>query len=366
MLTFAIIAGLVLLVVLLLLLFRINSLADVMKTEAQRRASTSNRVNAILMMVFLIGACALFFWYSIARQNEYKLPVASDHGIVTDNLFWISTVVTGIVFIITHILLFWFSYKYQYKKNAKAHYYPENNKLEIYWTVIPAIVLTGLVFSGWKAWSDITDKAPEGAEVVEIVGQQFQWSARYPGKDKQLGAFDFRKIDDENSLGIDFSDKSSFDDFIPRKIYLPVNRPVEFKIRAKDVLHSVYVPHFRLKMDAVPGMPTRFWFVPNKTTAQMREDLNNSGNPVWQEIDPNTGEPKWKNFNYELACTEICGRGHFSMKMLIEVVEEAEYKEWYAQQKSWLSTHEDYLSKVPADLKELAVISAGIESDKNN
>lgn len=366
MLTFAIIAGLLLLVVLLLLLFRINALTDVMKTEGQRRASTSNKVNAVLMMVFLIAAGALFFWYSIARQNEYKLPVASDHGIVTDNLFWISTIVTGIVFILTHILLFWFSYRYQYKKNAKALYYPENNKLEIYWTVIPAIVLTGLVFSGWKAWTDITDKAPEGAEVVEIVGQQFQWTARYPGKDKQLGSFDFRMIDEINSLGIDFSDKSSFDDFIPRKIFLPVNKPVEFKIRAKDVLHSVYAPHFRLKMDAVPGMPTRFWFVPNTTTAKMREDLKNSGNPFWQEIDPDTGEPKWKNFNYELACAEICGRGHFSMRLLIEVVEEVEYEKWYAEQKSWLSMNEDYLSKVPANLKELAAISAGIENSANN
>ncbi len=360
MLQIAIIAGLILLVVLLLLLFRINSLADVMKTEEERRASTSNKVNAILMLVFLVGATALFFWYSIARHNEYILPLASDHGAVTDKLFWISTLVCGVVFILTHVALFWFSYKYQYKKDGKAHYYPENNKLEIYWTVIPAIVLTGLVFSGWKAWSDITDKAPEGAEVIEIVAQQFQWSARYPGKDKQLGAFDFRKIDDENNLGIDFSDKSSFDDFIPRKIYLPVNKPIEFKIRAKDVLHSVYAPHFRLKMDAVPGMPTRFWFVPNTTTAQMREDLKNSGNPVWQEIDPKTGEPKWKNFNYELACAEICGRGHFSMRLLIEVVEQEEYNKWYAEQKSWLSTHEDYLSKVPDELKELASITAGI------
>lgn len=98
----------------------------------------------------------------------------------------------------------------------------------------------------------------------------------------------------------------------------------------------------------------------------MREDLKNSGNPVWQEIDPDTGEPKWQNFNYELACAEICGRGHFSMRLLIEVVEEDEYEEWYAEQKSWLSTHEDYLSKVPANLQELAAISAGIENNKNN
>ncbi len=361
MLQIAIIAGLILLVVLLLLLFRINSLADTLKSEDERRASSSNNVNAILMMVFLIGALALFLWYSIARHNEYIKPLASQHGAITDNLFWWSTIITGIVFIITHIALFWFSYKYRYKKDGKALFYPENNKLELFWTVIPAIVLSVLVFTGWKAWSDITDKAPEGAEIIEIVGQQFQWSARYGGKDKQLGAFDYRRIDADNSLGIDFGDKSSFDDFIPRKIMLPVNRPVEFKIRAKDVLHSVYAPHFRLKMDAVPGMPTRFWFVPTKTTKQMREELNASGNPFWQQPHATSGEPKWQVFNYELACTEICGRGHFSMKMLIEVVEQDEYDKWYAEQKSWLSTHEDYLSKVPMEMREVAMVSAGIK-----
>jgi cytochrome c oxidase subunit 2 len=95
----------------------------------------------------------------------------------------------------------------------------------------------------------------------------------------------------------------------------------------------------------------------------MRAELNESGNPIWQEINPNTGEEKWRSFNYELACTEICGRGHFSMRLIIEVVEQDAYDKWYAEQKSWLSTHEDYLSKIPDELKELAIVSAGIEQE---
>ena len=190
--------------------------------------------------------------------------------------------------------------------------------------------------------------APEEAEVIEIVGQQFQWSVRYTGKDKRLGPSDYRKIDVTNTLGIDFSVQSSFDDFVEsRKMMLPVGRPVEFKIRAKDVLHSVYIPHFRLKMDAVPGMPTRFWFVPTKTTKEMRAETGND------------------EFVYELACAEICGRGHYTMRMAIEVVEQKEYDEWFAKQGSWLSKNKDYMSRVPEGLKELAMISAGISPASN-
>ena len=140
-------------------------------------------------------------------------------------------------------------------------------------------------------------------------------------------------------------------------------KPVLFKIRARDVLHSVFVPHFRLKMDAVPGMPTRFWFVPTKTTAEMREELSQGNDPKWAEVDPDTGSPKWENFNYELACTEVCGKGHFSMRLIVVVDEPAEYEKWKSEQKSWLSNNPDYLSKVPSSLKELAYITTGIEEE---
>ena len=129
---------------------------------------------------------------------------------------------------------------------------------------------------------------------------------------------------------------------MPREIHLPKGKPVLLKIRARDVLHSVFLPHFRVKMDAVPGMPTQFWFVPTKTTAEMRAE---TGNP---------------DFNYELACTEICGRGHFSMRLIVVVDEPAEYEQWKSEQGSFLSKNPDYISKIPEEMRELASINAGI------
>jgi len=244
--------------------------------------------------------------------------------------------------IVTHIFLFGFSYLYQYKETSKAEYFPENDKLEIIWTIVPAIVLSLLVFSGLKAWNDITSKAPDDAEIVEIMGRQFAWGTRYPGKDGKLGEYNYRLIDADNAFGIDFTDRNAHDDFIPREIHLPKGKPVLFKIRARDVLHSVFIPHFRLKMDAVPGMPTHFWFVPTKTTQDMREE---TGNP---------------DFNYELACTEVCGSGHFTMRMIVVVEEPEDYEKWKSEQASWLSKNPDYLSKIPEEIRDLARINAGI------
>ena len=139
--------------------------------------------------------------------------------------------------------------------------------------------------------------------------------------------------------------KNSFDDFKSLELHLPANKEILLKIRAKDVLHSVFLPHFRVKMDAVPGMPTQFKFTVTKTTQQMRDEL---GNP---------------NFNYELACAEICGRGHFSMKMSVVVEDEESYEKWKASQEAWLKQNPDYLKKVPDALKEAAMIKAGMQKD---
>jgi cytochrome c oxidase subunit 2 len=349
MLQFIIAIGVVLLLAILLVIFRIQTLVSIAKRagEPEKRVSSSNKVNALLFVLFLIAGTILFFWYSTSQFDRYNLPVASEHGVVTDKLFWITMAVTGVVFVITHILLFWFPYKYQYKENTKAYFYPHNDKLEVLWTVVPAIVLALLVIGGLQAWSDITSKAPDDAEEIEIMGYQFAWRVRYPGMDNKLGNYDFRLIDAENQFGMDFSDKSSFDDFTPGQMVLPKGKPVLLRIRARDVLHSVFAPHFRLKMDAVPGMPTQFWFIPTKTT---------------QEMIAETGNP---DFTYEIACTEICGRGHFSMKLIVRVVEPEEYEVWKSEQKPWLANNPDYLAKVPENLKELALISTGLNEKDN-
>ena len=314
-------------------------LKSVKKPESEDSVPSGNRANGMMFLVILVvGTIAITWSYMNAR--EYFLPEASSiHGRRTDDLFWFSMGILTIPFIFVNFLLFFFAWKYQYKKGNKASFYPDNHKLELVWTIVPAIVMALLVFTGWKAWSDITSDAPRDAEVIEITGKQFNWIVRYPGvKDNKLGNYDFRLIDAQNEVGIDLSDENSFDDFTnPSEMHIPVNRPVLLKIRARDVLHSVFIPHMRVKMDAVPGMPTKFWFVPDKTTADMRAE---------------TGNPK---FDYEIACTEVCGQGHFSMKMRLIVEDEVSYKKWCAEQSTFLQTYPEYLAKVPDNLKAKAM-----------
>jgi len=335
--------GLLLVVAILIAIFRVSILVGVAKGEGKSRVSNANGVNAALLVVFLIGSMGALFWYSYTHFDSYDLPLASEHGAVTDRLFWITMTVTGIVFFITQVLLFIFPYMYRYKETSQALYITDNNKLELIWTLVPAVVLSLLIFSGWKAWVDIMDKAPADSEQIEIMGYQFAWAVRYGGSDGELGGSDFRLIDLDNRMGIDFADRKSHDDFISMNIHIPKGKNIEFKIRATDVIHSVYAPHFRLQMNAVPGMPTSFWFVPTKTTAEMRSELGD------------------ENFNYELVCNKICGRGHFAMRYIIVVDESDEYEEWYKSQQAWLKLNPDYLSKVPEELREVAAISAGID-----
>lgn len=336
---FLIAVGILLLLSIIWMVYRIQTLVSVMKGSDKKVATGSNKVNAFMFVLFLVLGGGLMFWYSIKEFDNYNLPLASEHGAVTDQLFWITMAVTGIVFIITHVLLFWFPYKYQYSENRKASFYPDNNKLEVIWTVVPAIVLALLVIGGWKAWSDITAPAPENSHVVEIMGYQFAWEVRYAGMDNILGDNDYRLTSASNVSGVDFTDKNALDDFMSPVVVIPKGEPVLFKIRARDVLHSVFAPHMRLKMDAVPGMPTRFWFTATKTTEEMRAELN----------DP--------EFVYEIACTEICGRGHFSMRKEIRVVEPDEFRKWMAEQKPYIVNNPSLVADLPEELKELAEIT---------
>lgn len=337
---FLIAVGILFLLSIIWMVYRIQTLVSVVKGSDKKIASSSNKVNALLFVVFLVVGGAWMIWYSIKEFDNYTLPLGSEHGAVTDNLFWITMAVTGVVFIITHILLFWFPYKYQYDQKRKATFYPDNNKLELIWTFVPAVVLALLVIGGWRAWSDITAPAPENSEIVEIMGYQFAWEVRYPGMDNVLGDYDYRLINEVNNMsGVDFSDRNALDDFPSPVVYIPKGEPVLFKIRARDVLHSVFAPHMRLKMDAVPGMPTRFWFTPTLTTEEMRDELGND------------------EFDYEIACTEICGRGHFSMKKIIKVVTPAEFKKWKSEQKPYIVNNPALVENLSVELKELADIT---------
>ena len=337
--------GIVLLVLVIAMLYRVSTMIQVAKQAKEGPESSSNSINGVLMLLFLIVFGGAAWISAFVYFDDYNIPVASEHGSTTDYLFWVTMAITGIAFIITQVLLFYFAFKYRYKKNARATFYPDNSRLELLWTAVPAVVLTVLVLYGLNVWTDITSKAPEESEVVEILGMQFAWQTRYPGADNELGEYDYRKIDASNMFGMDLTDKNSFDDFTSHEMHIPKGQPVLFKIRARDVLHSVYAPHFRLKMDAVPGMPTKFWFVPTKSTEEMRAE---TGNP---------------NFNYELACTEICGAGHFTMRMVIVVDEPEDYQEWKKNQKTWLSKNPEYMTQVPEELKEVALLSSGINEE---
>ncbi len=346
MMSLLITLGVILVLIILYLIFRVGNLVSIAKGEKNERYDSSNSLNAALFIVFMVVSFGVFFWYSFAYFEDYTLPIASVHGAWTDKLFWITMGVTVIAFSIISVVMFVFIYQYRYNPERRAKFYPDNHYLELAWTIIPAIVLALLIFTGLRAWNDITGPAKEDAEVIELIGQQFNWGVRYPGvKDGKLGKHSFKLIDDTNQLGLDLSDKNSFDDFTALQLHIPKGKEVLLKIRAKDVIHSVYLPHFRVKMDAVPGMVTQFKFVATKTTQEMRDELGN------------------QNFNYELACAEICGRGHFSMRLPVVVDSEEEYEAWKKGQDSWLKQNPDYLKKVPAALQEAAMIKSGMQKD---
>ena len=339
-------AGLLVLVV-LALMFRLQGLLSVLRGSDSKKDGTMNKFNAAMFLIFGLGGIALFIWYSFSRFDVYSMPTAaSEHGVRTDMLFWVTTGIISIVFIVTNLLLFAFAFKYQFKNGNKATFYPDNHILELVWTVIPALVLTYLVFNGWKEWTKITDEPlpqfTENAVELEVVGQQFYWNVRYPGKDKRLGDHSYAKIDAINAYGLKSMDSTSWDDFMPRKIYLAKGRKAHFVIRAKDVLHSVYAPQFRVKMDAMPGSPTDFWFTPTKTTQEMRSELS----------DP--------EFTYELACAEMCGKGHYSMRFEIVVLDGEDYDKWFnkASEKPWALGEAEYVwnklveEGAPASIKE--------------
>lgn len=306
-----------------LVLFQIAKATEyvaILKGEDKARKDT-NRINAFLLLTFLIGGL-IAVWYCHEKLKGKVLgAAASDHGERIDTMIFITLIITGIVFVITQVMLFWFSFKYQERENKKAFYFPHNNRLEVIWTVIPAIVLTVLVGFGLYYWFQITGEAPKNSLVVEVTGKQFNWEFRYPGKDAVFGKKYFKNTDETkgNPLGQIWEDPANHDDiYTTEALHIVVNKPVKLLIYAKDVIHDVGLVHFRMKMDAVPGIPTTMWFTPKYTTRQMREKYG-------------------PDFNYEISCDQMCGKGHTSMRGTVIVESEAEYKVWLAGKKSQYS-----------------------------
>ncbi len=306
------ILALVFSVLVLVRLANVAQLASKLAEEDEEaEQDRDNRLNSKLLVGFLWVGMALMI-YMIFAYRHFLLPEsASEHGVAIDNLMNINWIILFFVFFVTQILLFTFAFKYRHNKNRRSFYYHDNNKLEFIWTAIPAVVLLVLVFTGLKEWNKITDSQNQTDGLkIQIYGKQFDWTARYSGADNKLGSSSFLKINDSNPLGVDSTDKAAADDQIASELHFPVGVPIDMQINSRDVIHSFFLPHFRVQMNAVPGMNTRFYFKPTITTAKMREI---------------TGNPK---FDYILLCNKICGVAHYNMKMKIVVDEPADFKAW--------------------------------------
>ena len=318
----------------------------VLRGEEKTRKQ-SNKVNAFLLLVFLIVGLIGVYYCNEQLKGKILGEPASDHGVLIDRMLYITIALTGIVFFATQIALFWFSFKYQESDKRKAFYYPHNNKLELIWTVIPAIALTVLVGFGLFYWFKITGDAPKDAMQVEVVGKQFGWEFRYPGRDKILGKKYFKNVDPakNNPAGQIWEDPANHDDvFMEQEMHLVVNKPVRLVIGAKDVIHDVGLAHFRLKMDAVPGTPTTMWFTPKFTTKQMVEK---------------TGKP---DFAYEISCDQMCGKGHYSMRGVIVVETQEEFDVWMAGKKpQYLVANPDKDPSVKKDTATIQPVAAIIK-----
>jgi len=332
----------ILLAVIVVQLGRVSELSAKIRGEEEVELQKNNRTGfymLVFMVVFLVFCVVSAYMYKDVMLGYGPHGAASAHGGELDSIFNVTLFFTGIVFVLTHIALFWFSYKYRDNKNRKATFFVHSTKLEVIWTVIPSIVLIFLVVRGLNTWNRVMADVNEGEEHIEIeaTGYQFAWDIRYPGADGKLGTKDFRKIKPGiNPLGQDWTDIKNIDDFHADKIVLPVGKKVRVRINAKDVLHNFYLPHFRVKMDAVPGLPTFFIFTPTKTTAEYRQGLREY--PEWQEpydaTDPES-KARWEEFNFELACAELCGKGHYSMRRQVDIVTQEEYEKWLSEQKSY-------------------------------
>jgi cytochrome c oxidase subunit 2 len=316
--------------------------------DTQVANDNDNKVNGYLMFGFL-GFIYLTTIYCLLNYSHFPLmsDSASEHGPEVDRLMMISMALIFFVQTVTQALLHYFAFKYRGKQGQKALYFADNNKLEFIWSVIPAIVLAGLIMYGLYAWTDIMfvdEEEADDAIVIELYAQQFKWEARYAGADNVLGKANVRYIEGVNNLGVDLSDPNAQDDFTATELHIPKGKRIIFKMRSQDVLHSAYMPHFRAQMNCVPGMVTSFSFIPSVTTAEMREkpamiekvaninairskksiDLVANGQVA---LDPYT-------FDFLLLCNKICGTSHYNMQMKIIVDTPEEYKAWLKDKKT--------------------------------
>lgn len=319
-------------------LLRIIELSrDLKKTKEWQLSNTDNNLMGTGLLIFMVLFFGFFFW-QINRWSDRGLPAAaSEHGLKIDALWDANIYLITFVFLVTNFFLFLFAFKYRGNTNKKATFFAHSNKLEMLWTIIPASALAFIIIFGLKYWNEIMAESTDPNKVVvELYAKQFDWTARYPGKDGKLGATDYRQIAGTNAVGMDTSDVVGNDDLLVKnEFHIPVNREVELLMRSRDVIHSAYLPHFRAQMNCVPGMITAFKFKPIKTTAEMRKD------PYVIQLMAGINKQREKEgkepveFDYTLLCNKICGASHYNMQMTIIVESEKDYNDWLAKQRSF-------------------------------
>jgi len=289
-------------------------LSEIKNKDVNEVTDKDNNTQGILFLIVGFGFLIFVVWQMITWNHLLLPPASSVHGTQIDFLMKMSMGLILIVFFVLSPILFYFVYKYRGKKSNKAYFFSHNNKLEVVWTVIPTIILTGFIIFGLKTWDNAMNvEITESTKVIEVYGKQFNWTARYSGIDNTLGKANYKLVKGKNTLGVDMLDVNSADDKMAREVHLVVNEPVLLKFRSQDVIHSAFLPHFRVQMNCVPGMTTQFGFTPTKTTAQMKES-------------------EGADFEYVLLCNKICGASHFNMQMKFIVETQEEYDIWIASQ----------------------------------
>ena len=289
-------------------------LSEIKNKDVNEVTDKDNNTQGLLFLIVGFGFLIFVVWQMITWNHLLLPPASSVHGTQIDFLMKMSMGLILIVFFVLSPILFYFLYKYRGKKSNKAYFFSHNNKLEVVWTVIPTIILTGFIIFGLKTWDNAMNvEITESTKVIEVYGKQFNWTARYSGIDNTLGKANYKLVKGKNTLGVDMLDVNSADDKMAREVHLVVNDPVLLKFRSQDVIHSAFLPHFRVQMNCVPGMTTQFGFTPTKTTAQMKES-------------------EGADFEYVLLCNKICGASHFNMQMKFIVETQEEYDIWIASQ----------------------------------
>ena len=258
---------------------------------------------AIVLFLLVVGAVLFHF-----LSPWYFTPIASNWGAIDDTIhltFW----VTGFVFVAVNLFMACAVFLYRHRRGRRAEYAPENKKLEWWLTIVTSVGVAAMLAPGLFVWAKFVT-VPKEATVVEVLGQQWTWSYRFPGRDGVLGSTDARLVTPDNPFGIDPKDPRGADDILisTPELHLPVNKPVKMLLRSKDVNHQWAVAQFRVKMDMVPGMVTYFWLTPTRTG------------------------------QFDVLCEQLCGMAHFAMRGRVVVDEQNAFQAWLSSQPTYSET----------------------------